>query len=144
MNNKKLLDELKYNEIVNTNSDNIKKFISDLKSSIIIKIDEKEEQERLLPERIKLFSDSTKSIITLFSSFDKIFIPLLNDSSDTHSEIRLRGFQTLFPKAAFAENSSHMNFHTVFAESISRNETKTERGKKGSATKTNKYNRKVF
>lgn len=122
MKNKKLLDELKYNEIVNANSDNIKKFISDLKSSIINKIDEKEEQERLLPERIKLFSDSTKSIITAaFSSFDKIFIPLLNDSSDTHSEIRLRGFQTLFPKAAFAENSSHMNFHSVFAESISRN-----------------------
>lgn len=121
--NKDVISELGWDALVEDNRGKFEEFISNLKTAIKDKIGLQKLNAPLSPEKIKKFQESTNAIITSsFKQYEDIFIAISEDQKDKELKLSLSGLRTLMTKSAFTDDDiPHLNYDTIFAEQVARN-----------------------
>lgn len=121
--NDALISELGWTVLIEKNKTNFEKFISDFKTSITDKIGQQKFNAPLSQEKLQKFKESTNAIITAsFKKYDDIFILISEDQKDKELKLSVSGLRTLMTKSAFTDDDTpHLNYDTIFAEQVARN-----------------------
>ena len=96
-------------------------FIFKLKENIKSRINETKNNAKLITEKINVFNNSTNEMLEkafdLFASIQN-----QNDFSENVDNIvtSFQGYQTLFPKGAFTDDTPHMNYDTIISQHVIR------------------------
>jgi hypothetical protein len=118
--NKEIIDELKYEDIVQSKKDEFKTFLGSLKTSITDKIGRQKLEAPISDEKLqKFYSTSNKLITSGFKQFEPIFTIKTDEYNNGELKISINGASTLMSKSAFTEGDiPHLNYDSVFAASI--------------------------
>jgi hypothetical protein len=121
--NETVISDLGWTTLVEVNRPNFEKFISDLKTSIKNKIGQQKLNAPLSPDKLQNFKQKTNAIITAsFEKYDDIFISISEEQKDKELQLSVSGLRTLMTKSAFTDDDiPHLNYDTVFAEQVARN-----------------------
>lgn len=122
--NEQLMDSLGYNTIIEEDSINntFSNFLGELKTKIEEKIEYNENSITLHPSKVEQFTQKTDEILEIAFNKYKV-IQNQNDLSnqDDVTKFGVNGLQTEYPKRAFTEEDSHINYDTFFANQVVRN-----------------------
>lgn len=126
LSNKELITDLKFEKIVESNSENFSAFINDLKNGIKDKIGQQKLNAKLSDEKIENFYYQSNEIISkAFIAYEPIFIEKSEEHSSSDLKLSVNGERTLMSKSAFTDKDiPHLNYDTVFAGSIASNKVK--------------------
>ncbi|WP_055446706.1 hypothetical protein [Lacinutrix mariniflava] len=122
--NTQLMDALGYNDIIVEDSTNntFSKFLDELKTKIEEKIEYNENNITLHPPKVKQFTEKTDEILeNAFNKYKVIQNPNDISNQDDVSKFGVNGLQTEYPKQAFTEDDSHIDYDTFFANQVVRN-----------------------
>lgn len=121
--NEKLIKELKFENTVLKNKENIENFIPNLRDKIKAKIGQKKLDAQLSSEKIKDFEDTTNTIISqAFDSYKDIFNDEENTNQENDLKLSVNGEVNLITKSAFTDDDiPHMNYDSIFASHIATN-----------------------
>ncbi|MGV8946117.1 MAG: hypothetical protein ACOH1N_06780 [Lutibacter sp.] len=122
--NDELMESLGYNAIIEEDATNntFSKFLEELKTKIGEKIEYNENNITLHTPKVEQFTEKTDKILE--NAFNKYkVIQNLDDISnqDDVTKFGVNGLQTDYPKQAFTEDDSHINYDTFFANQVVRN-----------------------
>jgi len=127
--NRELLKNLGYEDIVDSKQSEFLSFLTSLEREINEKIDSKNINAEIEPDKVKMFQDATSKIISKsFDAYSSVFQPI-DGIKDLKGNLKLslKGIRTLFQKSAFSSrDAQHINFHTVLAEEVDRNIIKNQ------------------
>jgi|26BtaG_2_1085354.scaffolds.fasta_scaffold00262_9 hypothetical protein len=124
--NDELLSTLGYKDIIADKLQEINDFPKTLKEEITKKIGQEKLNAPLSDEKIQNFEIQSNQIISkAFENYDEIFIKLDNNEKDDELKLTVTGGQTLMSKSAFTDNDiPHLNYDSIFASRISKNNVK--------------------
>ena len=124
--NKELIEELGYNEIIKNKGDELIEFVQDLEKSIKNEIGSRKLNAPLSSEKIKAFYESSNNIISnAFKSYDSIFNHKIDEIDESGIKTYVNGDMTIMTKSAFTDDDiPHLNFDSVFASFIVDNNVK--------------------
>jgi hypothetical protein len=119
--NKELMTTLDYNAIIFEDSINntFSKFLEELKAKIKEKIKENENNITLYPPKILQFTEKTDEILENAFNRYKV-LQNQNDISnqDDVTKFEVNGLNTNYPKQAFTEDDSYIDYDTSFANQV--------------------------
>lgn len=122
--NVQLMDTLGYNAIIveDSVSNTFSNFLEELKTKIEEKIEYNENSITLHPPKVEQFTKKTDEILEIAFNKYKV-IQNQNDISnqDDVTKFGVNGLQTEYPKRAFTEDDSHIDYDTFFANQVVRN-----------------------
>lgn len=123
LSNKELITDLEFENLVELNKAKFSAFIDDLKNGIKKKIGKQKLNAKLSDEKIENFySRSNKIISNAFALYESIFIEKNEEHSKSDLKLSVNGERTLMSKSAFTDKDTpHLNYDTIFAESIASN-----------------------
>lgn len=122
--NAQLMDTLGYNDIIveDSKNDTFSQFLDKLKTKIEEKIEYNENSITLHPPKVKQFTEKTDEILqNAFNKYKVIQNPNNISNQDDVSKFGVNGLQTEYPKQAFTEDDSHIDYDTFFANQVVRN-----------------------
>ena len=118
-----LLKELGLKDTVEVKEDEIKQFPTRLKEAINNKIGDKKLSAELSNAKIETFENTSNEIISnAFDDYSSVVNKSSTEPQDSDLKIPIRGGATLMTKSAFTEGDiPHLNYDSVFAEQIAKN-----------------------
>jgi hypothetical protein len=118
--NKELIEELRYEAIVQSKKEEFKTFLDSVKKSITDKIGKQKLEAPISDEKLQKFYSTSNTLITNgFKQFEPIFTIKTVEYNSGELKISINGASTLMSKSAFTEGDiPHLNYDSVFAASI--------------------------
>ncbi len=100
----------------------LKLFLKDLRENIKKRIGVKELDAPLSEEKIRIFFDNSKYIVEQsFKKFEPFINSLKSGAQTSDLELTIQGEQNLMSKSAFTDEVEHLNYESIFAELIAKN-----------------------
>ncbi len=126
--NKELLSALGYDTIVEEKKDDFDTFVSRLKEAITTKIGKQKLEAPLSDEKIGRFYAKSNEIVTkAFENYNAIFVEKTQEFEKCELKLSINGAKTLLSKSAFTDGDvPHLNYDTIFAESIATDRIKCD------------------
>jgi len=122
--NKELMDVLGYQSIIEEDSreNTFSTFLEELKAKIQEKIEYNENNITLHTPKVEQFNTKTDEILdNAFSKYQVIQNPKDISNEEDVTKFGVNGLQTNYPKQAFTEDNSHLNYDTFFANQVVKN-----------------------
>lgn len=122
--NNELIEVLGYQSIIeeDINENTFSAFLEELKTKIQEKIEYNENNITLHEPKVEQFNSKTDEILdSAFKKYQIIQNPKDLSNEEDVTKFGVNGLQTNYPKQAFTEDSSHLNFDTFFANQVVKN-----------------------
>lgn len=122
--NKELMETLGYSSIIEEDATNntFSQFLEKLKIEIEEKIEYNENNITLHTPKVKRFNEKTDEILEkVFDKYQLIKNPNDLSNQDNVTKLSINGLQTIYPKQAFTEDDSYIDYDTFFANQVVRN-----------------------
>jgi hypothetical protein len=118
--NQELITSLGYEKTVETNEKTFIEFLENLTTAIKTKIEDSKLNGSISEEKVGKFLANTNEIISsAFTCYDGVFNPFDESYKECKLKLVVSGSKTLMSKSAFTDNDiPHLNYDTVFAETI--------------------------
>lgn len=122
--NKELMNSLGYSSIIEEDAANntFSQFLEELKTKIEEKIEYNENNINLHTPKVEMFNEKTDEILeNAFGKYEAIQNPNNISNQNDVTKLVVNGLQTSYPKQAFTEDNSHIDYDTFFANQVVRN-----------------------